>query len=104
MTKRLAVLTLSLLALGGCATKADLDATNAKVVSLQNQVMTLNARLDAPAPQAHVAPKPIRGCLLGGQLYSPGAVYAGRICEDTRMMRRAGESEEWAWRLRTTNR
>ncbi|WP_225776477.1 hypothetical protein [Pseudomonas sp. Marseille-Q5115] len=104
MIKGIALLAMSLGLLGGCATKAELDATNAKMVSMQNQIANLNLKLDAQAQQ----PRPVaiapRGCMLGGQLYSPGAVFAGRICEDARAIRRSNEAEEWGWRLRTTNR
>ncbi|EPR5023037.1 hypothetical protein ACU6C7_006084 [Pseudomonas aeruginosa] len=91
--------------LTGCATSQQLDATNAQVNELHQSVANLAAQVAAlEAKTSKPAPKVAQGCLLAGQLYSPGSVVAGRICDDTRGIKFANQAPEWGWVLHTNPR
>jgi len=90
--------------LTGCATTKQVEETNARLAQVNQNLATLSAQVAALEVKGNKpAAKPAAGCLLGGQLYSPGSVVAGRICEDTRAVFVSGAQPQWGWEPNTSN-
>lgn len=104
-TKLLPALLLASVGLTGCATSKQADQTNEQLHQVNQGLVNISAQLAALEAKANrPAPAPARGCLLGGQIYSPGAVVAGRICEDTRGIRISDQPPVYGWGLHTNPR
>jgi len=99
MKARLTLLTLALvLPLSGCVTSKQLEVTNAQIMTVAVSVNNLSAQMAAQArANAAVKPIPEKGCYLAGERYSPGAVVAGRICSNQKVIIDDHEPDQWGW-------
>lgn len=105
IAKLLPALLLTTVGLTGCATSKQVEQTNEQLQQVNQSLVSISAQLAAlEANTKRPAPAPANGCLLGGQIYSPGAVVAGRICEDSRGIRLHNQPPEYGWSLDTNQR
>ncbi|SEE90989.1 hypothetical protein [Pseudomonas coleopterorum] len=68
------------LALSGCATHKQMDITNVHLQNIQVQLSMLNKVTVEQLKRAPKNPSAQNVCLLAGQIYSEGAVAAGKVC------------------------